>query len=188
MNRLKFLILSISAFTLVNCTKVQLASPEAVTQASQSPTTGSISQPTTDNACVPNAGQACNKQHLAIFPGCRTGTLCSQTLEVYYNSPNGCDANTAGSFVQFNWDGKFNEQRYKNLDGQENLNWTPYDDGPSRCTYWGLASISTNVTMDGQCHQYDTGMYVRVTAGTACFYRDWVTDGQGVTQCDGTCQ
>ncbi|MCB9654021.1 MAG: hypothetical protein H6729_07840 [Deltaproteobacteria bacterium] len=129
--------------------------------------TGTFTEPECNVRCADNAGSACDVQvGWQAFPGCEGNDICASFQGVYYNSPNGCDPNTAGSFVEY---------------------------ADPRCTYVGSVSDPFHAVLDGGCTNASErgyggeNTYAIVRSGTGCTHDKYVTR-PGTIQCDGRCQ
>lgn len=146
-------------------------------------------------ACSASAGQSCQKGTQTL-PGCPStpGQVqgCASFWGVYYNSPNGCDPNSAPEWIEQEFDGTNEFGRGQNTSQTipNPLAWA-YDGDASNgyhCTYIGFAGEGDPFqnTPDGVCRQQpnNPGNWSKVTAGTGCSY---VVPVNGTVQCDGSC-
>ncbi|MBK8014604.1 MAG: hypothetical protein IPK13_25045 [Deltaproteobacteria bacterium] len=128
--------------------------------------TGTFTEASCEVRCAANAGDACELGGWADQPGCAENYGCAEFWGVYYNSPNGCDPATAGSYVEYI--------------------------GPT-CTYVGYAHYDPfHAQLDGGCTNASArgysgeNTYTVVRSGTGCTHPLYVTT-PGTIQCDGGC-
>lgn len=143
------------------------------------------------STCDPKAGTACDKSSTVMVDGCPENYGCAAFEGIYYNSPAGCDTATAGSWLEYKFDGTNELGRSK---GSET--WSVLGDATSayHCTYVGFASYDPfHAKADGSCFNATAAGYsgantwVRVTPGTGC-KTSKVVSSPGVIQCDGSCR
>ena len=148
----------------------------------------------TSACCVANKGVSCDKGGWKLIAGCGDPNYgCAAFEGIYYNSPNGCDPNTAGSWLEYKFDGTHELVRGNNLD------WSILGDSTSgyHCTYVGYAYYDPfhyPQPPNGTCFNSSkagyggTDTWTKLIPGTGCATNKWVSDMTGIIQCDGSCQ
>lgn len=179
-----------------NCSKVGFDDSAQAAASVQAPAREVPAPEVPSGTCAANAGDMCVKDLKTVKAvGCQPNYGCSDFTGIYYHSPNGCDPNTAGSWVEYFFDGTKTTTSGKNSSGQTVKSAT-VGDGQSaqRCTYIGFASYDPfHATANGQCINASAlgypspNTFVRVVPGTGC-YHDKSEPIPGVVQCDGSCK
>ena len=149
----------------------------------------------TSACCVANKGDSCDKGGRQLVPGCDNPNYgCAAFEGIYYNSPKGCDPTTAGSWIEYKFDGIHELGRSIN-----NSNWGILGDSTSayHCTYVGYAYYDpfhypqppNGICFNSSKAGYGgTNTWTILIPGTGCATNKWVSDMTGIVQCDGTCQ
>ena len=143
--------------------------------------------------CVSYAGQACDNGYNQQTAGCDVNYGCADFEGIYYDSPGGCNPATAGSFVEYKFDGT--NELVRSIGSYPA--WQVLGDATSayHCTYIGYAYYDpfhypqppTGVCFNSTAAGYSgANTWTKLVPGTGCSHNVWFSI-PGTYQCDGSC-